>query len=398
MSSEGPDGYGPVTDPADVHRLGAVLSDVFGFPAAEASGWFSNAGQQNLRIVREGGEIVGGLLLIPMAQFWGGRSVGLCGVAGVGTAPQARGKGSATRMMAACLRELRAQGHLLAALYPATQPLYRRVGFEQAGARVELKVAVRDLPSDERALCVTPFRPTDARLDDLQRLYGAQARTRDGWLDRGTYVWNRVQQPRGMLAQGYLVGPPDAPEGYVFFAKVRDGGPRFDLHVTDLVYQSPRAARRILALLADHASLANEVTWFSSAQDPLLLLLAEQRARVRIENCHYWMLRLLDVPAALQARGFPPGLSGRLELEVEDELLEANAGRWTLEVAAGRAQVQPGGGGALRGHVRALAPLYSGHRSATELCGVGLLEGTPQALEAADALFAGRAPSMPDMF
>ena len=148
--------------------------------------------------------------------------------------------------------------------------------------------------------------------------------------------------------------------------------------------------------LADDASMASEFSWFTAPDHPLQLLLPEQSIRVRVENV--WMLRILDVAAALQARGWPAGLRGELHLEIEDELLPENAGRWVLEVADGQARVRRGGEGHLRGHIRALASLYSGHRSASELASVGWVTGSSASINTADALFAARMPSMPDMF
>ncbi len=142
--------------------------------------------------------------------------------------------------------------------------------------------------------------------------------------------------------------------------------------------------------------MASEFSWFTAPDHPLQLLLPEQSIRVRVENV--WMLRILDVPGAMQARGWPKGIRGELHLELEDELFAENAGRWMLEISGGEARVRRGGEGQLRCHVRALASLYSAHRSASELASVGFVSGTDDAVEVADALFAARAPSMPDMF
>ena len=49
-------------------------------------------------------------------------------------------------------------------------------------------------------------------------------------------------------------------------------------------------------------------------------------------------LRILDLPAALEARGYVGGRAS-LVLDVADEMFEANAGRWELDVADGRATV-----------------------------------------------------------
>jgi predicted acetyltransferase len=337
----------------DLHRYGALVANAFAFPPAEAPAWFAYAGQENIRVQREDGEIVGGLILIHQGQFWGGRAVRMGGVAGVATAPHARGRGAATRMMQSALRELRSMGYPLSGLYPATQGLYRRVGFEQAGARAEVRGWVRDLPRGDRELPVRPFKGGDE--DAVADLYSALARKRNGWLDRGLYAWTRVQNPRGLLAHGFVFGEGSEPEGYLFVAKVRGPGSTYDLKIPDLQFRTERAARRILTFLADDASMAGEFSWFTAADHPLLLLLREQKMSVAIQDSNYWMLRVLDVPAALQARGWPRGLRGELQLEIEDDLFEDNSGRWVLTVSGGEGSVRRGGEGHLRCHVRGLS-------------------------------------------
>jgi predicted acetyltransferase len=149
-------------------------------------------------------------------------------------------------------------------------------------------------------------------------------------------------------------------------------------------------------LLADHATLGESVVWHGGADHPLLQLLDDRHYDAR--GLQHWMLRLVDVPRALEARGYPPLSAVELELEVRDEILPKNAGRLVLAVEAGRGKVRRGGRGSLRADVRALAALYSGYARATALATMGLVEGDREALAKADALFASAAPSMPDFF
>ena len=110
------------------------------------------------------------------------------------------------------------------------------------------------------------------------------------------------------------------------------------------------------------------------------------------------LLRLVDVPAALEARGYPPGLHAELHLDVSDDVLPQNNERFTVEVEGERASVRQGGRGELRIDVRGLAPLYTGHLSPGELKSTGYLDGPDQAIATAAALFAGPSPWMPDDF
>jgi predicted acetyltransferase len=201
-----------------------------------------------------------------------------------------------------------------------------------------------------------------------------------------------------MTVSGYVLEEAGQVGGYVFLGRVRPPGEDFlfELVLTDLIARSARGWQRLLTFLADHGSMALEVKWFGGLDDPLVHLFREQAVSTRV--LFHWMIRLLDVPAALAGRGFPRGLSAALHLEVEDPLFAENAGRWVVEVKGGEARVERGGEGHLRCDVRALATLYSGHRSASTLATLGVLQGTPEALELADALFAGHPPSMPDMY
>ncbi len=387
--------YGRPAGAQEERALGAVLSETFGFPLETAPGWFDSAGREHLRVLRDGGQVAAGLILIPMGQYWGGRSVRMCGVGGVGTAPHLRGGGRATRLMTHALLDMRAQGFALSGLYPATQPLYRRVGYEHAGTRFRFRAAPAALTGGDRSLPARPFTPGD--LPAAKALYAQLAQGRDGWLDRGPYVWHRVQNPRGHTVHGYLFGNEGAPEAYLLLARVPTPEGFTNVLVTDLAARTPAGWRRLQAFLADHASLTREVTWCGGADEPLLALPHEQDP-IRTEAHLTFMLRVLDVHGALTARGYPAALTARLDLEVADPLLPGNEGRWRLDVSGGTARVERGGQGHLRCDARALATLYSGFRSATGLSSIGALSGTPEALATADMLFCGRPPSMRDMF
>ncbi len=52
------------------------------------------------------------------------------------------------------------------------------------------------------------------------------------------------------------------------------------------------------------------------------------------------MLRLIDAPAAIAARGYPPAVSLSVPLDIADRDLPANAGRWTLQVTGGTGRLQ----------------------------------------------------------
>jgi len=329
-----------------------------------------------------------------MGQWFGGKTVPMTGVAAVGVAAAARGRGAAHTLMTRSVNELHDRGIALSALYPATHTLYRKSGYERAGGYYAIRLDAEDVLLRDRALALRPLGPGDETA--VRETYRASASGRNGALDRGPYIWDRVTEPRGERARGYGVFDGEHLAGYLYLLQRRREESGYDLLLTDFVYRTPAAARRLLTFLGDHHSLAREIRWFGEPADVAVHLLPEPR--VRVELRYVWMLRLTHVPAALAARGYPAGLETELHLAVRDEIVPGNAGNIVLRVADGTGEVVPGGSGALELDVRALAALYSGFLSPTALRLAGAIAGDEAHLRRASAIFAGPAPMMTDLF
>jgi predicted acetyltransferase len=153
---------------------------------------------------------------------------------------------------------------------------------------------------------------------------------------------------------------------------------------------------RMQALLAGQGTMADRIMWHGPPGDILAYLLTEQRAK--IIRALDWMLRVIDVPAGLTARGYPIGLTVELHLDIVDPVLPWNHGRWVLHVVNGQAEVEPGGAGSLRLDVRDLAALYTGHLLPSTLARVGSLEGSAADLAKAQLLFSSDRPALRDIF
>src|SRR5262245_21097737 len=349
---------------AELSRLMDILSDSFNFPREKAKRYQKLIGPRNFRLIRSGSTIMGGLGLIRMGQFFGGKSVPMTGIAAVGIAPEHRGSGAATSLMQGALREIRAERCPLSALYPATLPLYRRVGYEHAGARNEIRIGIRSIRFNERDpnIIVKPIATSDHAA--IKKAYTARAQRTNGILDRGDFLWQRVRQPREGPARGYMAvnRKTDRIEAYAYCIRVPSQDAAYSLHLTDLVSLTPAAGRRLLAFFADHQSMADYLIVQGSEDDPVFKLLPERRYSSKLLD--HWMLRIVDVKAALAARGYSPAIGAEIHFEIaDDELFPVNNGRCVLSVKNGRARISSGGRGDLRITIRGLAPLYTGHMS-----------------------------------
>lgn len=374
-------------------ELAALLGWSFGFPAARAARWLQRSGTEHVRVVREAGRVVAGLVEIPMGQWYGGRSVPLLGIAGVAVAPDARGQGIGRELMTQSLREARARGVALSALYPASHTLYRGVGYEIAGNYFRFSMRLLDCPQASGSASVEPVRAED--LPDIEAAYRESARLRNGFLDRGGYIWERVREPHGERALGVVVRGQSGIDGYAFVTqKATPSG--HDLVVTDLVALHAEAYAGLLTFFAGHRSTATNLTWRASGAGAGLFGFPERRYEQVVE--HLWMLRVVDAAAALRARGYPP-IDGAIDLVLVDELLPENEGSYRLTLTGGRASLSRGlGGPGLHLGPRGLAALYSGFVSPAELARAGLIQGSEAALATAAAIFAGPPPAMVDFF
>jgi len=322
------------TQEKDCRTLAQLVGDALGISNFDPFERIGRLGWEHMRLVRRDGMIAGGFGLIPMGQWFGGQSVPTGGVSLVGVAPRFRGRGIGQAMMIAALRELRQSGVPLASLYPATQTLYRRCGYEIAGGRHEIRLSLKDLPPGKHDFDVRPLEPRDAAT--LADLYNHRACRSSGHIDRSAFMWRRVREPRDGISGGTLLYRGERPLAYLFARqKAHDHG--FDLMVTDCVCCDADGGHALLTFFGDHRSMGHEAFWFGIPGDPLLTLLPEQRFRAQLFM--HWMIRITDVAGALAARGYPDGLKAQLALEVRDPQLPENQGRYELEIVDGRAIV-----------------------------------------------------------
>jgi predicted acetyltransferase len=335
-------------------------------------------------------------------QFFGGRSVPMGGVGDVAVAPEHRGKGLGRRIMTEALHAMRARGEVISALFPATTTLYRGVGYELAGAAVWHQVSPQMLRNlrGRNALETRKVEKGDDPVG-IRRCYERVAPDVNGWVDRDDRRWQSLWDwwHEGQYVYGCQNADGEV-EAYLVYRHEPTppgAGGDFGLRVEQIVAATPEGLRAVWWTLASSASLVDAITFAASPEDALLLLMPEQRIGVRGQV--RWMLRIIDAPAAVSARGYPPSLEFEVPLSVEDALLVDNSGDWTLHLAEGKGRLEPGGSGGPRLGIGALSSLYTGWASTATLSRAGLLEGGSSAQRRAlDAAFAGPTPWMMEEF
>lgn len=325
------------------------------------------------------------------------------GVTAVAVEFDRRRRGLLDRLMRRQLRDFQETGEPYAALYASESPIYGRYGYGMAAPVRHYRIRT------EHAQLTTPApRDTTAAVEvgDPARVPGIHERhrrLRGGMMDRSGEAWrqwlddapaddpeDRVRVLVTLEDRGYLamrLRPSWGERG-------ADG--RADVY--ELVANDPEA---LLALYeaAFRTDLVGEVTFRHRPADDPLAEAVRYRSRLVQRVGEGLFVRLVDLPAALEARGYRT--EEHVVLEVHDALIGSNAGRWALEVgpdgsSCSRSDAEPD----LELDVRDLGAICLGGVTATTLVWARRIREVHEGAAArADRLFAvEHAPWNPFIF
>jgi len=329
-------------------------------------------------------------------HWFGGREVPASGISAVTVASADRGRGYARTLLAALLGAARDRGAAIATLFPTAPALYRGLGWEQAGS-----LTWSDLPTAALAGVRPPAGTTlraASRADSaaIRGLYTEVARAGSGYLDRTGPLF--ATQPVDALDGVTLaLGPDGAVDGYVGWDRGAGTGSGARLTAYDVIGRTGDATVGLLATLGGWSAVTPTLRLRLPDPDPVQWLLPTSVPLAT--STSPWMLRLVDVPRAVTARGWAAHLDAAVDLDIVDDVCRWNAGRHRLEVAAGTGRLISGGAGTVRIGARGLALLYAGGVTAAALRRAGLLDGGDDATDRAlTALAAGPRPALLDYF
>jgi predicted acetyltransferase len=313
----------------------------------------------------------------------------VAGVTAVGVLPTHRRRGVLRSLMHRQLAGIAARGEEpVAALWAAETPIYGRYGYGRATANAYFQFGRGEGALDGRApadpsLTLRLAEPADS-VAELARVYDAVLSRQPGFFARGDDWWGRVlhdesqERPGAGPLRCLLAQDASGVRGYALYVTSERWDepanlPDCPLTVWELVAADPAAGAALWHNLLDRDLVTEVIAELRSPDDPVLYqLLDQRRARMRVGD-GLWV-RIIDLPAALSRRAYSCPVD--VVLEVTDELLASNAGRWRLRAGgpAANASCEPTDSPAdLALDVRELGAAYLGGTRLGALAAAGLV-------------------------
>ena len=348
----------------------------------------------------DGDEIVGGGSIFTFDMTVpGGAFVPAAGITWVGIMATHRRQGALRQLMTAMIQDAVARHEPLAVLWASEGSIYQRFGYGLAtlASSIELE--------RERAIMVPPDPPSGrvrlVEVDQARQLFepifehnralfpGFYSRTDTWWQIEvlADFKWAR----RGFDRKFYAIHESDAgePDAYALYRVKQEWAnstPGSELNVQEIMALDGDALREMWRYLFGVDLIKRITTRTGPAHEPLLFALAEPR-RVNLRVRDGLWLRVLDVAAALERRGYTA--DGTIVLEIQDEFVPAAGGRFRLTTSGGRGTVARTDDGADVVMTAAdLGAIYLGGNALSDLARAGrTTELTPGARARADAMF-----------
>jgi predicted acetyltransferase len=338
------------------------------------------------------GNVVGGAHSHKLEMSVPGGQAVVAGVANIAVQPTHTRQGILTRMMHHQINGIHERGEPLAALFASESVIYGRYGYGMSSFREQWTIErqhnryARPYDTPGRMVFVDPANITN----DLPEVFRRSTKDRPGVFQKSGYLWEREKQAPEHRQGG---------QGGLFYIAYEDGG-RIDgyakyrtsgntLTVNELMATTPEANSALWRFCFDLDLVTRTEAERRPVDDPMLWMLADPRQLQRITRDGLW-LRLVDVAESLELRSYME--SGRLVLEVRDDLCSWNQGCFELEASPEGATCRPSTASPdLTVTVAGLASAYLGAASLTRLSQAGLVEErNTGALLRADRLFATR--------
>lgn len=396
---------------AEVDQLYGVMSQAFGFETKpeHLENLLKETELDRTFAAFEGNQLIGTGGAYSLELTVPGGLVACGGTTIISVLPTHRRRGALTEMMRFHLDEVASRREPLAALWASEAPIYGRFGYGEATEAMAMKFNRNDVSFVRPPLGTGSIRilEHEEAAELLPALYDRIRPTRPGFMSRtegrwaAAHFYDPSEWRDGGSPRRWIVYEEDGPaQGFASYRQREswaDGIAAHRVSYEGLVAVNPAAEDGLWRYLCG-LDLTEKLDGWNSDPNALLPRLVADARRVKRTTTDGMWVRILDVPAALQARRYR--VDGRLVLEVHDPFRGSAAGTFLLEAHAGTATCAPTSEPAdLRLDVRELSSAYLGGTTFFDLARAGLVSGSEEALERADLLFGWHIrPWCPEVF
>lgn len=340
-------------------------------------------GIESSYIAESQGRLLGAFRAFALGQHMHGAVYPIMGLAAVAVDETARRRGVGRMLCVEAARLALERGDVLSVLFPFRPSFYQSLGWGYVGEmhayRFRPESLVRTHVGDV----------TRASVDETAAIaacYGRVAGESNGLIARTPRVWRQTLEGDGTYV--YVTGGRGRIDGYMI---VRFGrGPSPDerpLYVTEMVAADREAADVLFGWLAAQRDSWRVVLYDATPDERFDQRLSEPRPPGFRAARYLWapvariirgpMLRVLDVPAALERRQrWPASPPLRFGLEIADDVLPDNAGPFDIDFDGHRAHVRRADAPrpTLRTRIDTFAQIFAGELDVQEALALGLAE------------------------
>jgi predicted acetyltransferase len=317
--------------------------------------------------VFDGKKLLAGMFEIEYLMRFDGHSVKMSGIGGVGTLPEARNGGHIRRIFEKLLPQAYEKGVVFSNLNPFSQDFYRKFGYEIACNRIKLSIPTGDLSEIKSSGEFVHILPGDdtALLAEIHSAYIENINHgihRDYWQDNR--MWKRFTRDDPCTTGIYIYLWKDEKgkaRSYIKYQDLLEDG-EHNMSVLELAFIDKKGLYGALGIVSGLSAQFENFKWlmptfidpFDFTGDAWSI---EQEVRPRD------MTRVVNVKAALELMRRPCG-EGEYIIEVEDENISANSGKYLVQFGAEGSKVSAAKKDAdLSCDIQTLSQLVTGYRT-----------------------------------
>lgn len=324
---------------ADEEAVKSLWGYCFEKPSDPFFGWYFSKiyRAEEVLLGEEGGEVACDLHRRPYALQVRGLSYPVDYIVGVATHPAARGKGCAKELLRGAFHLANQEGKSLVVLMPSAASFYLPLGFGFCVHQWERKAAPQELSALGKRATSCCMVQEDSRWQELDFIYKAYTRNRNGYALREEVDWKRLIA--GALLEGYiaLVYDEKGPAGYLMYT-LDDR----QMTVSEMAFASEAGRKGLYAFMAGHQGSIDTCLWYEPLDDTSFRYWNDgaEHCYIRNQSFPFLLARVTDPVTAFDGLPCDSSLSGEMAFQLVDSFLPENSGLYILK--------------AENGHIRAL--------------------------------------------